>query len=103
MTTAAKDTSALKSLSGDSQAPTYSEVVGKAEVVGEETGTCTRRAAAAQVQSSGERLAEKMSGRAIAQQGLATTCKDPYAEAKCRRRWEDGGPAHEPIRARKKG
>ncbi len=86
MTAAAKDTSALKSLSGDLQVPTHSEVVGKADVAEEETGARTQRTAAVQVQPSEEGLAEIMSGRSIAQQRLATTCKDSLAEAWCRRR-----------------
>ena len=51
-------------------------LVGKADVVREETATCTSRATAVRVQASRERLAEITSGRAIIQQGLAATCKD---------------------------
>jgi hypothetical protein len=45
-------------------------------------------------------MAEIMSGRATIQQGLATTCTDFTAEGPPRR-GEDGGLAHEPVRARK--
>jgi len=51
----------------------------KAEASWEETGKCTKRTAGVWVQASGERFAEITLGRAISQQGLATTCKDlPY-------------------------
>ena len=39
------------------------------------------------------RIAEITSGRAITQQGLATTCKDPACKGKPRR-WEGFGLAH---------
>lgn len=54
---------------------------GKANVLGEETGMCTPRAAGVGVQTRRERLAEITSGRACAQQGLAATCKDRPCEA----------------------
>ena len=37
-----------------------------------------------------------MSGRAIPQQGLVTTCKDPAYEGPPRR-WEGFGLTHEPV------
>jgi hypothetical protein len=46
------------------------------------------------------RIAEIMSGRAISQQGLATTCKDLVYEGSPRRR-EGFGLTHEPVGARK--
>ncbi len=46
------------------------------------------------------RIAEIMSGRAIAQQGLVTTCKDPATEGPPRR-GEGDGLTHEPVRAKK--
>jgi hypothetical protein len=46
------------------------------------------------------RIAEIMSGRAISQQGLATTCKDLVYEGPPRR-WEGFGLTHEPVGARK--
>ena len=55
---------------------------GKVVVPGEETGRCTPGAAGVEVQARRERSAETTSGRTISQQGLATTCKDPRAEAK---------------------
>jgi hypothetical protein len=53
---------------------------GKAEVVREETGTCTSRAAGVRDQASGEGLVEITSGRARTQQGLTATCEDPSNE-----------------------
>jgi hypothetical protein len=53
---------------------------GKADVVEEETGRCTPRAAGVGVQARGERCAETTSGRAFAQQGLTATCKDLVTE-----------------------
>ena len=80
MTAAAKSNPALKSLSGCCwRRP--SRNLGKADVVGEATGKCNLRAAAVRVLASRERLAEITSGRAIPQQGLTATCKDPPAEA----------------------
>jgi len=46
------------------------------------------------------KVAEIMSGRAISQQGLVTTCKDPTYKGKPRR-WEGFGLAHESVRAMK--
>src|SRR5882672_10334224 len=60
--------------------PTHREGLGKADDVGEETGRCTRRPAGIMAQASWERLAEITSGKAIAQQGLAATCKDHRVE-----------------------
>ncbi len=37
--------------------------------------------AGVRVQAPGERLVEITSGKAISQQGLATTCKDPSTKA----------------------
>jgi len=42
------------------------------------------------------RIAEIMSGRATAQQGLAITCKDSTTEG-APRRGEGDGLAHEPV------
>ncbi len=42
------------------------------------------------------RIAELMSGMAISQQGLATTCKDLVSEGPPRRR-EGFGLTHEPV------
>ena len=54
---------------------------GKANVLGEVTGTCTLGAAGVGVQTRREGLAEITTGRACAQQGLTATCKDPACEA----------------------
>ncbi len=71
--------------------------MGKAVVAGEVTGMCTLRTAVAEAQASRERFAEITSGRAITQQGLAATCKDPPTVAKAGR-WREGfGLAHEPV------
>jgi len=51
--------------------------VGKADASWEETSECTMRAAGVGAQASRERTAEITSGRAVSQQGLAATCKDP--------------------------
>ncbi len=54
---------------------------GKTDAMREETGKRISWATAARIQAPGERLAEITSGRAISQQGLAATCKDPGIEA----------------------
>ena len=54
---------------------------GKADDAGEETGKCTPHTAATGARASKERLAEITSGRAVPQQGLAATCKDPPTKA----------------------
>jgi len=54
---------------------------GKANDLGEVTGTCTLGAAGVEVQTRREGLAEITTGRACAQQGLTATCKDPVCEA----------------------
>ena len=45
------------------------------------------------------RIAEITLGRAISQQGLATTCKDRPAKGSVSRRGEGNGLAHEPVGA----
>ena len=57
------------------------DVFGKADVLWEETGKCTTRAAGVGVLARRERFAEITSGKAISQQGLTATCKDPPAKA----------------------
>ncbi len=47
-------------------------------------------------------IAEIASGRAISQQGLVTTCKDPSNKGNRRRR-EGFGLAHESVGAKKEG
>jgi len=75
---------------------------GKAKALREETSECTLEAAGVGVRAREERLAEITSGRAIAQQGLAATCKDrPH---KGNQRWTEGnGLTHEPVGATKEG
>ena len=60
---------------------------GKAVAPREGTSRCSVGAAGVGVQASGERSAEITSARAISQQGLVATCKDPPTEAKA----EGGG------------
>ncbi len=60
---------------------------GKADVSWEETSMRTMRSAGVGVQASREGSAEITSGRAISQQGLTTTCKDPSIKAQA----GDGG------------
>jgi hypothetical protein len=50
---------------------------GEADVPGEEADMCSQGARRGRGPSAYARVAEIMSGRAISQQGLATTCKDP--------------------------
>ena len=76
MTAAPKFSAVLKSLYGRSECRPGPNV-GKADVLWEETGRCITGAAGVGVQASKERFAEIGSGRAMSQQGLATTCKDP--------------------------
>jgi hypothetical protein len=54
--------------------------VGKAEVLWEETGKCTTRAAGVGVQARRERSAELTSGRSYSQPGLTATGKDPLTK-----------------------
>ena len=54
--------------------------LGKADVMGEETGKRTLSATVVRVQGSEERFAEITPGRAWIQQGLTATCKDRGAE-----------------------
>ena len=72
----------------------------EANVSGEETGKSTRKTQRSMDPSTCAKVAEIMSGRAISQQGLVTTCKDPAYKGKPRR-WEGLGLAHESIRAMK--
>jgi hypothetical protein len=52
------------------------------DVSWEESSACTTRAAGVGVQASRKRPAEITSGRAVSQQGLAATCKDPLTKAR---------------------
>jgi len=75
---------------------------GKADVVEEETGRCTPRAAGVGVQARREGCAEITSGRSSSQQGLTATCKDLVLRVPPRHE-EGGGLAHEPVGAKKAG
>jgi hypothetical protein len=58
----------------------------KAGVLGEGMDKCSRGARWGMGPSACTRVAEIMSGRAISQQGLAATCKDPACKAKAKAR-----------------
>ena len=75
---------------------------GKADVVEEETGRCTPRAAGVGVQARSDRYAEITSGRSFSQQGLTATCLDRVFRVRPRHT-EGGGLAHEPVGAMKAG
>src|SRR5262245_42412319 len=75
---------------------------GTADVVGEETGPGTARAAGVAVQARRERCAEPTSGRACAQQGLPATGTDRGWRGRPRHE-EGGGLAPEPVGARTVG
>jgi hypothetical protein len=70
------------------------------EVLREETGMSTEGTLRGKGPCTYTRIVEIMSGRAVSQQGLATTCKDLTYKGKPRR-WEGFGLAHEPVRAMK--
>ena len=70
------------------------------EVLREETGRGTEGTLRGKGPCTYTGIAEIMSGRAVSQQGLATTCKDPTYKGRPRR-WEGYGLAHESIRAMK--
>ena len=80
MVTAPKSRPHEAALSGVGRRRPAVHRVGKAVVAWEETGKSTTRAAGVQAQASSERSAEITSGRAIYQQGLTATCKDPPNE-----------------------
>jgi hypothetical protein len=82
MPAAARYSAVLKSLHGEMRERRPGHSVGKAEVLGEETGRSTRGDAEVGGRASKERHAEITSGRATIQQGLATTCKDLPNEAR---------------------
>jgi len=68
----------------------------------EETDESTREASRDMGPGAYGGIAEIASGRAIFQQGLVTTCKDPLNKGNRIRR-EGGGLAHESVGARKEG
>jgi len=74
-----KHPSVRKSLNGALWKPTRG-TLGKANVTGEVTGTCTLAPTVARAQAAEERFAEITPGRAYVQQGLTTTCKDCGSE-----------------------
>jgi hypothetical protein len=82
MAAVAKFPSTLKSLGWVFAEEPTCDRTGKADDAGEETGMCTPQTAATGARASKERLAEITSGRAVSQQGLVATCKDPPTKAK---------------------
>ena len=81
MTTAREMGTCMKSFEAElSWLPTRWQSSGKADAGREVTAMGTSRTTVGQVQASRERSAEITSGRAIYQQGLAATCKDPPNE-----------------------
>jgi hypothetical protein len=75
---------------------------GQADVVEEETGRGTARAAGVGVPARRNRYAELTSGRSFSQQGLTATCLDRVFRVRPRHK-EGGGLAHEPVGAMKAG
>ena len=70
--------------------------LGETAVLREETGKGTEGTLRGKGPCTYTRIAEIMSGRAVSQQGLATTCKDPAYKGKPRR-WEGFGLTHESV------
>ena len=103
MTAAPKFAAVLKSLHGRCAKRRPGPHVGKAEVLWEETGTCTTRAAGVGVQARRQRCAERTSGRSHSQQRLTATCKDRVTEAYRPRQTEGVGLAHTPVGAMREG
>ncbi len=56
----------------------------EADVLGEEASKCIRETQRSMGPSTYARIAEIMSGRAVSQQGLVTTCKDSVYKGKPR-------------------
>ncbi len=73
---------ALKSLSGKfcGRRPVHVSR-GRPTLWGKKRVSAPHKTAAVQVLASKNRLADLTSGRAISQQGLTTTCKDPWYKA----------------------
>jgi hypothetical protein len=78
------------------------DALGEADVLREETGVCTGGTPRGRGPGAYARITEIMSGRALAQQGLAATCKDLWHEGH-QRPQEGKGLAHEPVRSMKEG
>ncbi len=95
MTAAAKDLSSLKLHYGEYLACRTRYPWGEADALREETSKCTEGALRGKGPSTHTRIAEITPGRAISQQGLATTCKDPPGVT--RKRGEGLGLTHEPV------
>ena len=92
MTAATKYGSPRKLPCGDRSARRTRFPWGEAGVLGQGMDKCSRGARRGMGPSTCTRVAEIMSGRAIAQQGLATTCKDPARKARAEARggWWSG-------------
>ena len=96
MTAAPKYGSLWKLPSWDSLARRTRFPWGEVGISGEGMGMCTWRARRGMGPSTYAGVAEIMSGRAISQQGRATTCKDLVYEG-LPRHWEGFGLTHEPV------
>ena len=96
MTAAPKYTSLWKSHCRDNFVCRTRALWREANVPGEEAGKSTRETQRSMGPGTYARIAEIMSGRAVSQQGLATTCEDPAYKGKPRR-WEGYGLAHESV------
>ncbi len=97
MTAAAKDSPPLKLHCGECLACRTRHPWGVADALREETSKCTEGALRGKGPSTHARIAEITPGRAISQQGLATTCKDPPYKGYTRKRGEGLGLTHEPV------
>jgi len=97
MTAATKYGSPRKLPCGDRSARRTRFPWGEAGVLGEGMDKCSRGARRGMGPSACTRVAEIMSGRAIAQQGLATTCKDPAYKGYAGGVGRGIGLAHEPV------
>ena len=76
---------------------------GKANVLGEVTGTCTLGAAGVEVQTRGERLAEITSGRAWAQQGAGSNLQRPSVRGIAEAGWRVEVWRMSPYERRRRG
>src|SRR6266516_7220325 len=97
MTAASKSMSPRKLPCGGILARRTRLLWGETGVLGEEADACSRGARRGRGPSTHARIAETMSGRAIPQQGLATTCKDPEHNGRTGGAEEGDGLTHEPV------
>ena len=103
MTAAPQCAAVLKSLHGRCAKRRPGPHGGKAEVVWEETGTCTTRAAGVEGQARRQRCSESTLGRSHSQQRRAATCQARVTEAYRLRQTEGLGLADTPVGAMREG